>query len=1039
MLDLQNVPTWLHISDLHFSDRERFDRDLVLAGFLQSLPDLTSRAGRPDFVIVSGDIANTGRKAEYAHATEFFDALLARLSLTRRDIFVVPGNHDVDRARGAGLARSLTTSSESDDYFDPGTPCLHVQERMSEFVSWHNSYFDGIRHFDSKRSIQEVIEIEAKGQRFSISLVNTASFSCGDDDNGKLWIGRRSAGHLPESASTELIRLAVMHHPFDWLHHEEVQSVKYAFRECFDFVLTGHLHHNDMELVTSTAGGALHFCAGATYQTTAWPNTAMFVRLVNDAASIFPIHFVESPKARWVLDSGVFSNSSDYTGTLPLARRRTDLSVPPPVTITAAPKTGLSTADLARKGFEADLFVVGDQPLYIEPRLMTHPQERGFTEAADTRRVPIEELVASSSSFIIEAQAEFGSSTLARRLECELLSGGHADVFRRDARNLPNYRKKLEGEFSELVGRGIKATIIVDHFDFERDDRLLKELQASDWFSRIILINVLRGPSPVRLTDGELIKQGFEYLYIWGIGRDEIRGAAKQVFSSGDEQFVSSIVSKVYDDLLDLAIPLTPANVIMYLKILYREGEFQPLNRVDIVGRYINESIRRPADIYKDSFNAKNRMDVLSAFVFQLYSDQRNFFDRTYWSTFVNAYKNDTLSEFDESAFLAELMESRIVGSYGRELFFKYSFFFAYFLGRHLSSKPALLKEFLDNEEYLRVPAVVDVVTGLSSDNTNTVEHLTRVLAARMEEFTQTYVRSNFDPLEGAIWPDSSKEEDELWQPISKKIESGPQSAEQIDLLKTSMVAEARTVDQEVRFNKFAELESSIFLNGQLLADALRNSDDIPGSSKLLAYDYILKTHQSAFQMGVIFADLISKTRYFRWGGIAFIDFDRAVAGLEEDSAEAQVRMVEGLANAIARKTANDIGTAKLSAVFKARESKDPEVSFLEFTNFNCTLLAKGTGWDKVLSKLIERTSKNSFYLWLMLTSLMNHYQTEISLSKDRASIKRLIAQVEAKRTHRRDVPGAKAIKRMLDHLESIKHFDDFSSRASDSEPASEP
>ena len=47
--------------------------------------------------MVTGDIAKTGREEEYAIAGAFFGGLLATLEIDPERLFIVPGNHDVNR------------------------------------------------------------------------------------------------------------------------------------------------------------------------------------------------------------------------------------------------------------------------------------------------------------------------------------------------------------------------------------------------------------------------------------------------------------------------------------------------------------------------------------------------------------------------------------------------------------------------------------------------------------------------------------------------------------------------------------------------------------------------------------------------------------------------------------------------------------------------------------------------------------------------------------------------------------------------------
>jgi hypothetical protein len=53
----------------------------------------------------------------------------------------------------------------------------------------------------------------------------------------------------------------------------------------------------------------------------------------------------------------------------------------------------------------------------------------------------------------------------------------------------------------------------------------------------------------------------------------------------------------------------------------------------------------------------------------------------------------------------------------------------------------------------------------------------------------------------------------------------------------------------------------------------------------------------------------------------------------------------------------------------------------------------------------------------------MRQLRDEILQSRDRDALKRLVAQVQAKRQFKKQDPGAKAVSKMLEHLEKIDHF----------------
>jgi 3',5'-cyclic AMP phosphodiesterase CpdA len=87
----------LHISDLHISTMDTFGREKALGALVDRVKKDRKKGLLPEIVVVTGDIATTGRKEEYALAKTFFNDLLAALELAPDRLFVVPGNHDVNR------------------------------------------------------------------------------------------------------------------------------------------------------------------------------------------------------------------------------------------------------------------------------------------------------------------------------------------------------------------------------------------------------------------------------------------------------------------------------------------------------------------------------------------------------------------------------------------------------------------------------------------------------------------------------------------------------------------------------------------------------------------------------------------------------------------------------------------------------------------------------------------------------------------------------------------------------------------------------
>jgi predicted MPP superfamily phosphohydrolase len=132
---------WLHLSDLHFKETERWDRRATLQALLRKMEELKGQGLVPDLVFVTGDIANSGKRKEYDQAQLFFAELTQTLGLTPHEHwFLVPGNHDVDRTKigrpdKAILADLLSETAVEETLADSGAMKLWGR-RLEEFYAF---------------------------------------------------------------------------------------------------------------------------------------------------------------------------------------------------------------------------------------------------------------------------------------------------------------------------------------------------------------------------------------------------------------------------------------------------------------------------------------------------------------------------------------------------------------------------------------------------------------------------------------------------------------------------------------------------------------------------------------------------------------------------------------------------------------------------------------------------------------------------------------------------------------------------------------
>lgn len=249
---------WLHISDLHVGSArspgaaqlvQAIKRDLASASEL-GLPS-------PDAIFVAGDIASTGDARKEAGEYEEARALLVDLAnaagLGPHRVFVVPGNHDVQRTADADratfrLVQSLRAGSEGldDALANPEDRALLVR-RLENYLRFAKGFAPACLQAEpgAPDTLFWTHRMTGRG-KLPVRVVglNTALIATGDDDMGKLQSGvapLTEALREPALLSDEVV-LVLSHHPLigGWLLDEE--ELRPWLKSFASILLSGQSH-----------------------------------------------------------------------------------------------------------------------------------------------------------------------------------------------------------------------------------------------------------------------------------------------------------------------------------------------------------------------------------------------------------------------------------------------------------------------------------------------------------------------------------------------------------------------------------------------------------------------------------------------------------------------------------------------------------------------------------------------------------------------------------------------------------------------------
>jgi formylglycine-generating enzyme required for sulfatase activity len=319
--------TWLHLSDLHFRPGERhtWDENIVLRALLNDVQErITSDGLRPAFIAVSGDIAFSGKAEEYDLARRFFDELLETTGLTKDRLLVVPGNHDVDRSTitwgAVAIASSLDNRQAIDEVLANAVDRRLLFRRLSAYADFINDYLASHLTFDDEHYFY-VKPLDLVGQRVAVLGLNSAWLSASDEDRGRLALGERQVRQALEASRDAELRIALLHHPFDWLREFDRDDCEALLMDGCDFILHGHLHRAGLLSLKTPDAGAMLVAAGACYETRHYPNGYNWVQLDLEAGqgTVYLRTYSDQRGGFWTKDVQTYKNVDDgkFTFLLP--------------------------------------------------------------------------------------------------------------------------------------------------------------------------------------------------------------------------------------------------------------------------------------------------------------------------------------------------------------------------------------------------------------------------------------------------------------------------------------------------------------------------------------------------------------------------------------------------------------------------------------------------------------------------------------------------------------------------------------------------
>lgn len=248
---------WLHLSDIHFHPKTNWRDNHIRQELLDFLQEGFSNGSlpQPHLVFCTGDIAfgetsGAPLTKQYEDAASFFDDLLECCGLPQGRLFMVPGNHDVNRKEISSdqQARLIEMANNPRAHVDVINQRFHdgnkdhrsAMERLKEYGEFVQNYRPEL-HWEDYHLYAEQLEVE--GWKVGVAGFNSAWSCAGPEDDRHVWLaGEWQFNYMAKELSRADLKIGLIHHPFDWLNEAERHEAEQRASKDLHFLLHGHTH-----------------------------------------------------------------------------------------------------------------------------------------------------------------------------------------------------------------------------------------------------------------------------------------------------------------------------------------------------------------------------------------------------------------------------------------------------------------------------------------------------------------------------------------------------------------------------------------------------------------------------------------------------------------------------------------------------------------------------------------------------------------------------------------------------------------------------
>lgn len=256
----------VHLSDIHLKVKANYITqkiDYLVNAINSQLVEIDCI-----FIVVTGDIANTGNKKEYEEAGVLFNKLSSGLNNFGKPVYfiLVPGNHDVNFDNSKNKLRKIVIDNIKTNKAD-----IEDDSLVDQCCEFQNEYRLFEKEFVLDKNIiyadklLNVLIFESNGKLVKFNCLNTSWCSEIKEKQGTLYYPITSKISQISNHPADLT-ISVMHHSPVWFESDNIREIHNIIDKHSDIVLSGHEHVSSKSITDKLDGDIIEHLEGSVLQ-----------------------------------------------------------------------------------------------------------------------------------------------------------------------------------------------------------------------------------------------------------------------------------------------------------------------------------------------------------------------------------------------------------------------------------------------------------------------------------------------------------------------------------------------------------------------------------------------------------------------------------------------------------------------------------------------------------------------------------------------------------------------------------------------------